>query len=105
LEGQIVALYGRGPIATEELKATATNILGEGKELDRLMADVNERVSKLPPDTERIMTPIEADAPAMPSKYLYLGIALGVGAVVAAILFMLARRSRAKRVAGSKLLQ
>jgi hypothetical protein len=49
--------------------------------------------------------PIEATAPPTLSKYLYLGIAAGVGAVIAAVLFLLARRSRAKRAAGSKPVQ
>lgn len=98
LQGQIVALYGRRPIATEELKNKATSILGEGKELDRLMTAVNDRIAKLPPDQTPNMTPVETAAPAMSSKYLYLSIAAGAGAVLAIGLLILFRWRRAKRV-------
>jgi hypothetical protein len=103
LQGQIVALYGRRPIATEELKRTATNVLGEGKDLDRLMTAVNDKVAKLPPEVKQTMTPIETAPPPTPSKkYLYLSIAMGVGAVLAVVLLVLSRRRRASRGAGAK---
>jgi hypothetical protein len=99
LQGQVVAMYGRRPVATEELRSMATGILGEGKELDRLMAAVGDRVAKLPPETKPKMIPIPvaaaASAPAESSTYLYLGIALGVGAVIAVALLLLSRRRRA----------
>jgi len=102
---QIVGLYTRPPYATEELKSIATNILGEGKEFDHLMAAVNDKVAKLPPGERQDETPMEAIAPAMRSKYLYLSIALGVGAVIAVVLLLLARRGRENRGAKSNVTQ
>jgi hypothetical protein len=97
LQGQIVSMYGRRPIATEELRSMATAALGEGKELDRLMASVREKVAKLPPETTPKMVPIPAAAATAEtsSAYLYVGVALGVGAVIDVTLLLLSRRRRA----------
>jgi hypothetical protein len=100
LQGQIVGMYGRKPVATKELKETATGILGEGKDLDRLMTAVNEKVAKLPPEDRQDESPVEAVTPAMPSKYLYLCLALGAGAVIAVALLLIVRRGRVNRRAG-----
>jgi hypothetical protein len=108
LQGQIVAMYGRRPLATEELRSLATKTLGEGKELDRLMAAVGERVAKLPPEKTPRMVPIPVAPPvaAVPpeasSTYLYLGLGLGAGAVLTVALFLLARWWRAGRASAAK---
>jgi hypothetical protein len=103
LRGQITAMYGRRPLATEELRSLATQALGEGKELDRLMAVVGERVAKLPPETPPRMVPIPAAAATAEtsSTYLYVGVALGVGALIAVGLLLLARWRRAPQEGAS----
>ena len=105
LQGQIVSLYGRRPVATEELKDMATNILGEGKDLDRLMTAVNDKVAKLPPEANNSVPPVEAEIPTPPSKYWYLLATIAAGAVLAAVLVLLSRWRRANRQAGSKAVQ
>lgn len=105
LQGQIVALYGRRPVATEELREMATRILGEGKELDRLMVAVNDKVAKLPPEEKSTLTPVENPVPASASKYRYLLAVLGAGAALAALLLLLSRWRRGQRQADSTTVQ
>jgi hypothetical protein len=89
LQGQVVSLYSRRPLATEELKRLATDTLGEGEELDHLMSAVNDKIAKLPPEDRSSTNPVEAAA--MPSTYLYIFLVLGVGAVIASALLLLSR--------------
>lgn len=98
LQGQIVSMYARRPLATEELKETATSFLGEGKELDRLMAAVNDKIAKLPPEVASPSPiPIEAPAPTVSSKHLYLSIVIGAGAFMSAVILLLSRWRRSRR--------
>jgi hypothetical protein len=102
LQGQIVWLYGSRPLATEELRAAAKNALGEGKELDRLMTAVNDRIAKLPPELAT-GTPLDQPSPPDPVNrslryLLFISPLLAIGG----ILLVIRLRRRTQRVGGSQ---
>jgi hypothetical protein len=103
LQGQIVSLYGRRPVATEELRDTATKILGEGKALDRLMAAVEAKVAKLPPEDKNsrtaAMTPAKPRSPH--SKFRTLGLLIGSGVALVFTLVLLFWRTHRTRQEGA----
>lgn len=97
LQKQIVSIYTRRPIAIDELQNIGTHIIGKGKDLDRLMAMVNDKVSKLPPELV-ITNPSAPPSRSGPAKlglrfFLY---ALPLLAIVG-ILILIRLRERRKR--------